>query len=78
MGVLLQQVPEEKAGGGEEDPVGFNLLSILTCKSDIRIVVSLAEAPECCLDAALELVPLQTELLRRSHDGGLLILTAGA
>ena len=68
VGILPQQVPEEKAGGGEEDPVGFNLLSILTCQGDIRVVVSFAEASECCLEAVLELVPLKTDVLRRAHS----------
>ena len=61
-GIFLQQVSECVRAGGEDDLVGLDLLPVAG-DGHVHEVALLPQALEGGLDALLEVIPAQTELL---------------
>ena len=68
---LLQEVLEEQAGGGENQPVSFNALAILTHQGHIGEVWSLAQVSVRGHLVGLELVPLEAKKISNHLECGL-------
>ena len=63
MGVLTEDVAEERAAGRDDDLVSFDLI-VITGQSYVEKVFLLSELPEGPADVGLEVIPLEAELLR--------------
>ena len=82
--VSLQKAQEEGAGCGQDDLVGFHLLTILTGQGDISKFPVLPHGSKCRDGIVLEIIPLQTQLVLLPVHGsaawgllGILLATAG-
>ena len=63
MGVLTEDVAEERAAGGDDDLVSFDLI-VITGQSYVEKVFLLPKLPKGPADVGLEVIPLQAEFLR--------------
>ena len=63
MGVLTEDAAEERAAGGDDDLVSFDLI-VITGQSYVKKVLLVPELPKGPTNVGLEVVPLQAELLR--------------
>ena len=61
--VLLKKVSEGNGASREDDFVRLDLLSAITGEGDVHKLGLVPQVCEGCLDALLEVVPLQAELL---------------
>ena len=59
----LQQAPKKRAGSGQDNLVGFNLLAIFTGQGDICKLVVTSQFFETCQDVFLKVIPIQTKFL---------------
>ena len=62
--VSSKQCPEGGTGSHQDHLVGFQLLTILTGKSDIDKVVVLSQVPKSFYHILLEIVPLEAKFFR--------------
>ena len=65
--VFLEESPEGDGAGGQNDLVGLHLLPAVTREGDIHELPLVPQVREGALDALLEVVPSQTELLVRGR-----------
>ena len=73
VGVVVHEedLLEERAAGGEDEPVGEEPGAVLAQDGHVRQVLAVSHPTERRLQIMIELVPLETELLTsRLHVGG--------
>ena len=61
--VLLEDVLEVRTAGGEDDPVGGDLVLVVTDQGHVIEILLTPQSRESLGNIGLEIIPLQTELL---------------
>ena len=60
---LFEDVLEVRTGGGEDDPVGGDLVLVVTDQGHVIEILLRPQSREGLGNVGLEIIPLQTELL---------------